>query len=82
MHAKNIFEKNAKERDVEDNINMDLKETGYEGVDWIYLIQEREHWRTLVNKIMNIGGSTASSPNMGKCGALSVMNIIYGLGAR
>jgi hypothetical protein len=27
----------------EDNIRMDLGETGWEGMDWIYLAQNREH---------------------------------------
>jgi hypothetical protein len=27
----------------EDNIRMDLKEIVWEGVDWIYLAQDREH---------------------------------------
>jgi len=26
------------------DIRMDLKETGWEGVDWIHLIQDRDQW--------------------------------------
>jgi hypothetical protein len=33
----------------EDNINMDLQEVGYEGIDWIDLAQDRDRWRALVN---------------------------------
>jgi len=33
----------------EDNIRMDLKEIGWEIVDWIHLAQDRDLWRTLVN---------------------------------
>ena len=29
----------------EDNIKKDLKEIGWEGVDWIHLAQERDNWR-------------------------------------
>jgi hypothetical protein len=36
-----------------DNINVDLKEIGYGGVDWIELAQDRERWRGLVNAVMN-----------------------------
>lgn len=38
----------------EDNINTDLKETGCEYVDWIYLAQARHQWRVLVNMAINI----------------------------
>jgi hypothetical protein len=36
-----------------DNIKMDLRETGWNGMDWIDLAQERDQWRVLVNTIMN-----------------------------
>jgi hypothetical protein len=26
---------------------------GYDGVDWISLVQDRVQWRALVNKVMN-----------------------------
>jgi len=32
----------------EDNIRMDLEETGWEGVDWINLAQYRGQWQGLV----------------------------------
>jgi len=37
----------------EDNIRMDLKEIGWEGVYWIHLAQDRDQWRALVNTVMN-----------------------------
>jgi hypothetical protein len=38
----------------EDNIKMDLQEVGWEGVDWIYMAQDRDRWRALVNAVMNL----------------------------
>jgi hypothetical protein len=29
----------------EENIKMDLRETGWDGMDWIYLAQDRDQWR-------------------------------------
>jgi hypothetical protein len=37
-----------------DNIKMDLKGTGWGGMDWIDLAQDRDQWRVLVNTVMNI----------------------------
>jgi hypothetical protein len=37
-----------------DNIKMDLKEIGWDGVDWIDVVQDRDKWRTLVNTVMNL----------------------------
>jgi hypothetical protein len=31
----------------EDNIKLDLRATGWGGMDWIYLAQDREQWRLL-----------------------------------
>jgi hypothetical protein len=31
-----------------------LKETGWVSVDWIHLAQDRNHWRALVNAIMDL----------------------------
>jgi hypothetical protein len=38
----------------EDNIKMDLRETGFGDVDWIHLAQDRDRWRALVNTVMNL----------------------------
>jgi hypothetical protein len=32
---------------------MDLRETGWGGMDWIILAQDRGQWRGLVNMVMN-----------------------------
>jgi hypothetical protein len=37
-----------------DIIQIDLKETGWDGMDWIDLVQDRDQWRALVNTVMNI----------------------------
>jgi hypothetical protein len=38
----------------EDKINMDLREIGFGDVDWIYLAQNRDRWRALVNTVINL----------------------------
>jgi hypothetical protein len=37
-----------------DNIKMDLKEIGWDGMDWIDVAQERDQWRAIVNTVMNL----------------------------
>jgi hypothetical protein len=37
-----------------DNIKMDLREAGWGGMDWINLAQDRDRWRALVNRVMNL----------------------------
>jgi hypothetical protein len=36
------------------NIKTDLREIGWEGVDWIHVIQDRDQWRALINIVMNL----------------------------
>jgi len=38
----------------EDNIRMDLREIVCEGVDWMYLTQDKDQWRALVKTVMNL----------------------------
>jgi hypothetical protein len=38
----------------EDNIRMDPRELGWEGVDWLHLAPARDQWRVLVNTEMNL----------------------------
>jgi hypothetical protein len=37
-----------------DNIKMYLRELGWDGMDWVYLAQNRDQWRALVNTVMNL----------------------------
>jgi hypothetical protein len=37
-----------------DNIKMDLREIGWDGMDWIDLAQDRDQWRALLNEGMNL----------------------------
>jgi hypothetical protein len=36
-----------------DNFKIDLREIGWNGVDWIDLAQDRDQWRALVNAVMD-----------------------------
>jgi hypothetical protein len=36
------------------NFKMDLRETGWGGMDWIDLVQNRNQWRALVNMVINL----------------------------
>jgi hypothetical protein len=37
-----------------DKIKMDLREIGWDGVDWIDKVQDRDQWRALVNTVLNL----------------------------
>jgi hypothetical protein len=37
-----------------DNIKMDLREIGWDGMAWLDLTQDRDQWRALVNAVMNL----------------------------
>jgi hypothetical protein len=36
-----------------DNIKMDLREIGWDGVNWIDMDQDRDQWSVLVNTVLN-----------------------------
>jgi hypothetical protein len=38
----------------EDNINVDLREIGIDGANWIQLAQDRVQWRACMNTVMNL----------------------------
>jgi hypothetical protein len=37
-----------------DNIKMDLREIGWDDIDWIELAQDRDQWGALANTVMNL----------------------------
>jgi hypothetical protein len=37
-----------------DSIKTNLREIGWDGVDWIELAQDRDQWRARVNTVMNL----------------------------
>jgi hypothetical protein len=37
-----------------DNIKMDLREIGRDGVDWMDMAKDRDQWRDLVSTVMNL----------------------------
>jgi hypothetical protein len=37
-----------------DNIKIDLREIGWDGMDWVDLVKDRGQWRALVNTVMKL----------------------------
>jgi hypothetical protein len=37
-----------------DNIKIDLRQIGWDGMDWIDLAQDKDQWRALVNMVKNL----------------------------
>jgi hypothetical protein len=37
-----------------DNIEIDLREIGWDGMDWINLAQDGDQWSALMNKVMKL----------------------------
>jgi hypothetical protein len=38
----------------EDNITIDLRKIGQEGVDWMHVAHDRDKWRALANTVINL----------------------------
>jgi hypothetical protein len=49
----------------EDNIKTDLRETGFNGVNWIRLTQNRVQWRAFLSTVMN--ETSSSTKKAGYC---------------
>jgi hypothetical protein len=50
--GKRLFE--IPRRRWEDGMKIDLRETGWGGVEWIHLAQDMDRWRAVVNAVMNL----------------------------
>jgi hypothetical protein len=37
-----------------DNIKIELRETGWNGMEWVDLAEGTDQWRALVNTVMNL----------------------------
>jgi hypothetical protein len=37
-----------------DNIKMDLRGIGWDGMDWIDMVQGRDQWRAFMNAVINL----------------------------
>ena len=49
-----IGERRGAWRRWEDNIEIDLREVGCGGMDWIDMTQDRDRWRAVVNSVTNL----------------------------
>jgi hypothetical protein len=61
MHIRILVVKSERQRPLRrpkhrwlDNIKMDLREIGWNNVDWIDMAQDRDQWRALVNTVLNL----------------------------
>jgi hypothetical protein len=52
MHIGHWWESQNERDQWEDNIKIDLREKGWDGMDWIDLAQDRDQQRALVNTVM------------------------------
>jgi hypothetical protein len=50
-----------------DNIKVDLREIGWDGMDWIDLAHERDLWRALVNTVMNLRVPQNAGKSLSSC---------------
>jgi hypothetical protein len=38
----------------EDNTGMDIREIGWEGVDWMHMAQEGDQWQAIMEMVVNL----------------------------
>jgi hypothetical protein len=49
------------------NTEMDLRETGWGGMDWINLAEDGDQWKALVNKVRNLRVPYISGKFLSSC---------------
>jgi hypothetical protein len=61
MHTEFLLEKTRREEPLkrprhrwDDNIRMNVREIGWEDLDWMDLAQDKSQWQALVNVVMNL----------------------------
>jgi hypothetical protein len=52
--GKDHLEDRRPRRRWEDGIITGLREIGWGGLEWIHLARDRDHWRAVVNAVMNL----------------------------
>jgi hypothetical protein len=50
-----------------DNVKIDLRDIGWNGMDWINLAQNRDRWRVLVNMVVNLRVPDNSGKFLSNC---------------
>jgi hypothetical protein len=50
-----------------DNIKIDLREIGWDGIDWIDLAQNRDQWRAIVNAVITLRGPENAGKFLSGC---------------
>jgi hypothetical protein len=50
-----------------DNIKIDPREIGWDGMDWIDLVQDKDQWMALVNTVMNFRDPSNAGKYLSSC---------------
>ncbi|PNF41092.1 hypothetical protein B7P43_G06219, partial [Cryptotermes secundus] len=54
LHSSPSIIRTNKSRRMRDNNKMDLREIGWDGMDWIDLAQDGNQWSALMNTVINL----------------------------
>jgi hypothetical protein len=61
-----------------DGIRMDVRESGWGGVDWIRLAQDRDRWRAVANAVMNLRVLAPRSSSVGSgLGSIPFLFVLF-----